>query len=347
MYNDNIFLLPKVKSIAFGLSKKSRKSSLKKLGYDEKLNITKDKISKIDYSVWTKLRKSFNQYEFPLDKTKIKKPISRAFFKLIEMIKDNDIDVNCNTLHLAEAPGGFIESTIYKKTIQTNKHYTFSIIDKKNKDTPVYDNRIIKNKSVKILSNYKNKGDLYNISNIRFISSTLKGENIKFITCDGGFTENCDFASKEELHHRLIFHEIVTSLFVLKQKGTLIVKIFDIFTELTFDFMYLLSFLFDKVYISKPLTSRPTNSEKYVICKGYETEKFDEKIQNIVKYLCSENINNFSSFVYKNNIDFNFVEAVKNVNVKLMEEQIDWIENILNCKNKNTGSKKDWMDIYY
>lgn len=347
MHNKNIFLLPKVETITFNFSKSARNRYLKKLGYDERLNKTKDKISLLNYEKWTALRKCFNDYEFPLDRSKIKKPISRAFFKLIEIIKDNDINVDCNTLHLAEAPGGFIESTIYKQR-KKHKLYTFSIIDEKNEDTPVYHNKIIKDKSVVILSNEKNKGDLYKVSNIKLLSSSLSDKNIKFITCDGGFTENYDFSSKEDLHHKLIFHEILTSLLILKKDGSLVVKIFDIFTELTFDYIYLLCFLFDNVYITKPLTSRPTNSEKYLVCKGYNPLKFNDDMKNILKYLCINNINNYCSFVSKNNLDDSFTKSIKNINTILMNQQINCIEKILTSKVSNKNEKtKEWIDNYY
>ena len=47
-------------------------------------------------------------------------------------------------------------------------------------------------------------------------------------------------------------------------------KIFDIFTQATIDLLYLLSLLYEKVYIIKPNTSRIANSEKYVVCKKFK-----------------------------------------------------------------------------
>ena len=50
-----------------------------------------------------------------------------------------------------------------------------------------------------------------------------------------------------------------------KYGGTFVLKIFDIFTEPTIDFLYLLSSLYKNVFIMKPETSRIANSEKYII----------------------------------------------------------------------------------
>ena len=75
---------------------------------------------------WDVIKKYTNTYEFihttiPGQKVSISKikPISRAFFKLIEIYNTFDIfeDMadNINTFHLAEGPGGFIEATVYKR----------------------------------------------------------------------------------------------------------------------------------------------------------------------------------------------------------------------------------------
>ena len=54
----------------------------------------------------------------------------------------------------------------------------------------------------------------------------------------------------------------------LKQGGTFVCKIFDINEEFTVNMLWLLYQLFDMICITKPLSSRPTNSERYVVCKG-------------------------------------------------------------------------------
>ena len=57
---------------------------------------------------------------------------------------------------------------------------------------------------------------------------------------------------------------------IQKIGGTQIIKIFDTFTPLTIKLLYLVSTLYNNVYIYKPLTSRPANSEKYIIAKGFK-----------------------------------------------------------------------------
>ena len=54
-----------------------------------------------------------------------------------------------------------------------------------------------------------------------------------------------------------------------KNDGVFVLKIFDCFYHNTLDLMYLLCSCYKKVYITKPQTSRYANSEKYIVCKGF------------------------------------------------------------------------------
>ena len=50
----------------------------------------------------------------------------------------------------------------------------------------------------------------------------------------------------------MIFCEVVTALAVQREGGTFICKIFDIYTEITIQFIYLLGFFYKEIYITKP-----------------------------------------------------------------------------------------------
>ena len=85
----------------------------------------KNKIDEIEYKkFWDYFKKFSNDYELlHISNSKNKfnnsissyMPLSRSYFKLLEMIKDyNLLDYNTNikTAHIAEGPGGFIEAVI-------------------------------------------------------------------------------------------------------------------------------------------------------------------------------------------------------------------------------------------
>ena len=53
---------------------------------------------------------------------------------------------------------------------------------------------------------------------------------------------------------KLLIAEIIYAVTMQKKGGYFILKIFDIFSKLTVDMLYLLSCLYNEVYITKPNT---------------------------------------------------------------------------------------------
>lgn len=330
-----------------------------KLGDFNKIDYTKNKIETVNQKDWARIRKYTNIYESP-SKGTYKKPISRAFYKLWELLFDYDIKCNSETLHLCEAPGGFIQAMLeykYKKNIHIQKCYTMSLRDNTNVDVPKYNSEIQYNKNVKIIKNCN--GDLYYIDNILFLVKTLENTSIKFISSDGGINDNGDFNNKEVSHIRLILSEIVTALLILDLDGDFIIKIFDIFTDSTCHIIFILSYLFDDVYITKPLTSRPTNSEKYLVCKKFRKNKFTVNIRNKLISILIE-LSNSSKLLTNilKNIPSDFINQLYNYNNSFVNNQIKSIENnlkILNNEqfishydfvNKKNRHSKNWLIKY-
>ena len=72
--------------------------------------------------------------------------------------------------------------------------------------------------------------------------------------------------------------------------GFFLIKLFDKFTRVSIDMMFLLSLLYEEVYIVKPKSSRYANSEKYVVCKNFRLDKtasFDDAIDTCEKHYSS------------------------------------------------------------
>ena len=51
--------------------------------------------------------------------------------------------------------------------------------------------------------------------------------------------------------------------------GSFILKIYDIFHENTLKTISFIKKFYKNIYIVKPLSSRPANSEKYLVCVGF------------------------------------------------------------------------------
>lgn len=340
-------------------------------GYNDKLNVCRNKIDNIDSDSWKKVRWYINVYDF-----QVKDPIiNRAFYKYWEIINEfeifEDYDEDQIILHCAEAPGGFIQGTnIYlqidrlpnmspKKqekeidedgftTVKTKRRqnkpdykiYTISL----NKDLPQYKNynlpsynKNITNKYLRICYGKDNTGDINNLENINQIKC-MANKLFYLVTADGGFDEGTDFNHKEQLHYNLILSEIFAAINVQKQNGHFILKVFDILTETSIHLIYLLFQCYKEVYIYKPKTSRPTNSEKYIVCKYFNlSENNREAVLDKLNMLSNKIIANktkFISFTLFDEIPKTFCENIRYINNILLDKQCSHLENAIKlCSN--------------
>lgn len=343
-----------------------------KYGYNNKLNDYRNKIDNINSDNWKKVRWYINEYDF-----QVKDPIiNRAFYKYWEIINEFEIYEEYTEsdiiLHCAEAPGGFIQGTnIYlqiehnndekeknktkhldiddygfitvkrskKKTNNNYKIYTISL----NKELPQYRNynlpsynKNITNKHLCITYGKDKTGDMNNLENIEYINNISKAP-FYLVTADGGFDEGTDFNNKEQLHYNLILSEIYSAIYLQKENGHFILKVFDTLTETSIHLLYLLTLCYKEVYIYKPKTSRPTNSEKYVICKYFNLpDSYKQEYINEFKVL-SNNIktskSKFISFTLFDKLPDRFLSSIKEINTSLLDKQCVYLEKAIHLCN--------------
>jgi 23S rRNA U2552 (ribose-2'-O)-methylase RlmE/FtsJ len=223
--------------------------------------------------------------------------MNRAFYKMWELNVMFDlapIDSEFTSVHLAEGPGAFIQSTIYyrEKFANKKKNDTFYgiTLHSNNKNVPQmksdflkkYDNLKIYPTSNKNGSN----GDLTNLQVIKNFTEFVKEDkkNVHLVTADGGFewiNENC----QEQEMYQLLLGEIIAGLSVQAIGGNFVIKLFETYTEVTLKYLSILQIFYENVYIVKPLTSRSCNSEKYAVCIGFkkikEFNKYIQILENI------------------------------------------------------------------
>lgn len=317
-------------------------------GFNSIIDDTKKRISNVDPYKWAKTRKFTNVYEFPHTHMVKGRAISRAFFKLWEIMEDFDIHPVDTSLHLAEAPGGFVQATL-KRTRNLIDCYTISLIDK-NDDVPKYHKEIFNHSKVTVLTGQDNTGNLYNNTNLKHIGNLLKNKNVSFVTGDGGINDNGDFNSKEIDNTRLLVSQVYTMLLVLKSGGDFVVKIFDTFTKPTIDIIYILTCIFQECYIVKPCTSRPTNSEKYMVCKGFVKSaiaNLEGIFESILIEFKNREINEEKIFLHhllETNLSTEFLECIKTVNTFIIKRQVSTIDyNLRIIYNENNNYYNDKM----
>ena len=370
-------------------------------GYDPCLNVYRNNIDNINNEIWKKVRWYINEYDFVVKYPIINRAFYKYWEMINEFEIFNLYNHNSDIiLHCAEAPGGFIQGTniflqIEKNNIEIDKNKNIPEVDddgftkyvskKKNskktqykiytislnKDLPKYKifnlpsyNKIIMNKYVHMLYGKDESGDINNVENIDYIQSIVLPKQFYLITGDGGFDEGCDFNNKEQLHYQLILNEIYSAIKLQKTDGHFILKMFDIFTDSSLHLLYLLTLCYSEVYIYKPVTSRPTNSEKYIICKNFclNDENKDFLIHELktISKLYNEKVNsqstNYCSFTLFNVIPQEFIDNIKYINTQLLNRQCSFLQKaivlcndsnfITNYNNEYTKSFEHRKDIF-
>jgi hypothetical protein len=158
------------------------------------------------------------------------------------------------------------------------------------------------------------------------------------MVADGGDSVDGDFLRQEWLMRRLALCQSAVALHVLRKGGDFFCKIFDTFTPFLHDLLYLLSQVFDKMAIVKPLTSRPANSERYIMCMGLR-----EKHPPLADYLLhvntfldddDESVRGRCNLQVKRLVDPTSVPAewtdyVKRMNMRIGEAQVHALEETM------------------
>ncbi len=292
------------------------------------LAASKNKIDESNASKdWDKSKKISNLYELiHISNNKMKSesisiydPLSRSFFKLWEIINYFGLIMDREPIvtgHLAEGPGGFVEACLYyrQRLLKINPlmdRYYGITLNPTTKEIPGWNkaNSIIKQfkRNIEVDYGIDNTGDLYKVPNIRSFSRKIK-KNVAgayLITADGGFDFSVNFNKQEQLSHRLILAELLTGIKAQRMGGSFVCKLFDSYAHLTVQLLYFISCLYNEVYLVKPLTSRPANSEKYMVALSYHGFNSNLEEQYYISQL--ENVLNQWDDVYNCNLTFSSI----------------------------------------
>ena len=318
------------------------------------INYAKKQID-IYYSEWDLYKKYTNPYEYihsiiPQYKTSVSKlkPLSRSFFKLIEIFNLldilNDITIpNITSFHLAEGPGGFIEALSWLRNNTNDIYYGMTLINDVDVNIPGWKKSqyfLNKNQNVKIEYGINKNGDLSDVENLKFCYEKYNN-SIDIITGDGGFDFSVDFNKQEILSTKLILYQICFAISMQKEGGVFILKFFDLFTEASIDLIYLLSLCYEKIYIIKPFSSRYANSEKYIVCKKFKFINVKSILDKIIlNYSEINNNENFLKRILNIDIPHFFLNRLEECNAIIGQQQIENIISTINLINNNSKEEK-------
>jgi len=286
--------------------------------------------------------------------------LSRGFYKLWEiLVIYNLIDLdnkNFISAHLAEGPGSFIQATMFYRE-KFSKHWkddqyyavtlhpedegthvpelekTFVSYYAKEKPQRFFQHKTYP-KQVAGGDVSKDNGDITNPKTILLFGGDMK-EKADLVTADGGFEWGYENIQEQEAF-RLIFGQIVGAIMNQKKGGHFVCKFFETFTMTSVKFLAVLKACYNKVEIIKPLTSRPSNSEKYFVCMDFKYSDKDKEFKDISKKLIEllKDIHNqqnlkivdiFSEFI----ADEEFLNNIINVNIMIENKQFKAINEIV------------------
>ncbi len=297
---------------------------------------------------WDAYKKYTNPYEYihtviPYKKKSIAKhkPLSRSYFKMIEIIHTFQLSHNSKpitTFHLAEGPGGFIEAISMVRKNKSDRYIGMTLQDTiSDPNIPGWkkaESFLKQNPTVYIEPGVDNTGNILSLPNLLGCKESY-GSSIELITADGGFDFSTDFNNQELSIANLLFAQTCYALTMQKQGGTFILKIFDCFMQHTVDILCILSSFYNKVFITKPHTSRYANSEKYIICKDFllpSCDRFFPFIKNAfskmvsnTKTLTTQYVHRFLNF----SIPLCFISKIEEYNAILGQQQLENIHSTL------------------
>ena len=286
---------------------------------------------------WEKYKKVTNPYENIHNFVDMYKPLSRSFFKMIEMCNifqltnsTNNFCPNFKSFHLAEGPGGFIEALQFLRKNPSDEYYGMTLHPKNNNDIPGWNRAkqfLKENSNVKITYGEDNTGNLLCKKNLEYIIDNHY-DSCQIVTADGGFDFSVDYNKQEHLASNLIFVQIVYAIALQHLGGHFILKIFDVFQKITADFLYLLEHFYEEVYIMKPNTSRTANSEKYIVCKNFQVKNRRFFLQHVLQHFDFDSKEILTS-IFEIKHDLLFLTKLIQINSIFGQQQLENIHNTI------------------
>jgi 23S rRNA U2552 (ribose-2'-O)-methylase RlmE/FtsJ len=290
-------------------------------------------------------------------------PLSRSYFKMVEMLKLSEFWSRVDSLstpfisaHICEGPGGFLQHVVetVKKPVKSIHAMT---LKPTKSHIPGWRRSFYflrKHPVVKLEYGADDTGNVLKLENQTHFISQAKGSFL--FTADGGFDFSIDYNKQEQDVFPLLLASFIIALQTLQEGGFCIIKIFDMYSDVTKDLLLGSASFFEDFTIYKPATSRPCNAERYFIGRGYLGVK---KAQRWIFHLLDAQKRIQTSLIPLTRL---FLIQWPQKLQDLMQEQIEWQErlqmksiydtlnldkkNILHYVESNLKASKEWCQTF-
>ena len=220
-----------------------------------------------------------------------------------------------------------------------------------------------------LIKSYKHK-TYTNISDIKTILMYKKEfdklKSLANLIIGNGKIKSKDTIYQEQESYILLLGEIIAALKTQNKDGNFILRISDTFTMPTIKLIYIIISFYKDSYIYKPYLSRPTDSEKYLICKNFLYDN-DDKILNKQIFSLETILTNVKSdkYIYDIYPDLiiskEFLNQIKFINIKIANLQQIMINDIIKYikennyfgdkyhlyKNQQINATKWWLNTFF
>lgn len=269
-----------------------------KFNYDEKtsmfllkeLNTYKKFLDKFegDYFQFTKSMDAYHGLKSFIKKKCNGQAVSNAWLKMYEMLtyysKSGDLIIGKKLMMFgnAELPGAFLSATNhfladhYPK-IEFKWMACSYLGDDPTKLGDTYG--IYRHNKDKWLMGPDLVGDLTKIDDIKAIAKRVNG--VDLYTSDAGIDVGGDYDNQEVLTLSLNYGQILSALSMLNIGGCMITKQYTYLTLFNQSLINYLATIFKSIYICKPLTSRPANSEIYLVGCGFKGTSILDQLYSV------------------------------------------------------------------
>uniref|UniRef100_A0A1A9X0A2 Cap-specific mRNA (nucleoside-2'-O-)-methyltransferase 1 n=1 Tax=Glossina brevipalpis TaxID=37001 RepID=A0A1A9X0A2_9MUSC len=243
------------------------------------------------------------------------------------LIESNDLMYFAD---ICAGPGGFSEYVLYRKSWEA-KGFGFTLrgpndfkLDKFFAGPP---------ESFDPHYGAQDDGDIYVEANQdSFADYILKhcDVGVHIVMADGGFSVEGQENIQEILSKQLYLCQCLLALKILRPKGHFVCKFFDIFTAFSVGLIYLMYNCFEEISIIKPNSSRPANSERYLICKWKKnnTNEICSHL-NYINNILNQRTDNKDVLEIVNFCDEKFTTYIKNSNNFIGKNQIIGLRKII------------------
>jgi len=127
--------------------------------------------------------------------------------------------------------------------------------------------------------------------------------------------------------------------------GVSVIKVDNLFYKPVLDVLYILSAMYEKVYITKPLVTNINSGERYIVCKNYNIDNirvkyYQKYIDSLFRIRTDQTINIVSLF--KHDLPYFFINKIEESNIIIGHQQLEHLDGIINLlKNKNKEDKME------